>query len=130
MSPFGSLRANSINIYIYFYSAFFSSPDFANGVLVEQEPQGEEDQALDEGGDEHPAQGVKAEWVLVGVDAVAAQDLDLNVHPGQLQQAVPKAELGEYQQGVTQLVEDVLDELHGGREIDRERCLVWKSELT
>lgn len=36
----------------------FSSPDFAYEKLVEQEAQGEEDQALDEGGDEHPAQSI------------------------------------------------------------------------
>ena len=34
------------------------SPDFAYKEPVEQEAQGEEDHALDEGGEEHPAQAV------------------------------------------------------------------------
>lgn len=99
----------------------FSSPDFAYEKLVEQEAQGEEDQALDEGGDEHPAQGIQGEWVPIGVDAVAAEDLDLYVHPGQLHQPVPKVELREDQEGVAQLLEDVLDELQKGRTEDIEK---------
>lgn len=59
-----------------------SSPDFAYEGPVEQEAQGEEDQALDEGGDEHPSQGIEAEWALIGVDAIATEDLDLYVYPG------------------------------------------------
>lgn len=35
--------------------ASVSSPDFAYDKLVEKETQREEDYALDEGGDEHPA---------------------------------------------------------------------------
>ncbi len=73
----------------------FSPPDFAYEILVEQEAQGEEDQALDEGGDEQPAQGVQGERVLIGVNAVATEDLDLYVFPGQLHHPVPKVELGE-----------------------------------
>lgn len=76
-------------------SIFLLSPDFAHDKLVEQEAQGEEDQALDEGGDEHPAQGVCGEWVLIGINAVATKELDVYVHPGQLHQPVPKVELGE-----------------------------------
>lgn len=71
------------------------SPDFAYERLVQQEAQGEEDQALDEGGDEHPAQGIYGKWVLIGINAVAAEDLDLQIHPSQLHQPVPKVELRE-----------------------------------
>lgn len=73
----------------------FFSPDFAYEKLVEQEAQGEEDQALDEGGDEKPAQCICGEWVLIGVNAVATEDLDLYVRPGQLHHPIPKVELGE-----------------------------------
>lgn len=75
---------------------------------------------MDEGGDHHPAQGAEGEWVYVGVDAVAAEDLDLDVHPGQLHQPVPKVELGEDVEGVAQLLEDVLDDLQEGRKNRRE----------
>lgn len=98
----------------------FSSPDFAYDVLVEQKSQAEEDQALKERRHKHPTQGVKAEGVLVSVNVVAAQYLNLDVHPGQHHQAIPKAELGEYQEGVTQLLEDLLDELHGEGDTQRE----------
>lgn len=70
-------------------------PDFSHKGLVEQEAQGEKDQALDDGGHEHPAQGICGEWVLIGVNVIATEDLDLYVHPGQLRQPIPKAKLGE-----------------------------------
>lgn len=73
----------------------FSSPDFAYEKPVKQEAQSEENQALDEGGDEHPAQGIWGKWVLIGINAIATEKLDLYVHPGQLHQPMPKAELGE-----------------------------------
>lgn len=73
-----------------------SLPDFAYERLVEQEAQGEEYHALDKRGDEHPAQAVGGEGVLIGINAVATEDLDLYVHPGQLHQPVSKVELGEY----------------------------------
>lgn len=76
-------------------SVVLLSPDFAHEKLVEQESQGEEDQALDEGGDKHPAQCVCGEWVFIGINAVATEKLDLYVHPGQLHQPVPKVELRE-----------------------------------
>lgn len=73
----------------------FSSPDFAYEKLVEQETQSEEDQALDEGRNEHPAQGICWEWVLIGVNAVATEDLDLYILPGQMHHPVSKVELGK-----------------------------------
>lgn len=76
-------------------SLFLLSPDFAHEKLVEQEAQGEEDHALDEGGDEHPAEAVYGEWVLIGINAIATEDLDLYVHAGQFHQPIPKVELGE-----------------------------------
>lgn len=68
--------------FVFSFDPLFASPDLACEKLVEQEAQGKEDQALDEGGDEHPTQGINREWVLVGVNAVAAEDLDFYVHPG------------------------------------------------
>lgn len=94
----------------------FPSPDFAYDKPVEQEAQGEEDHSLDEGGDEHPAQGIRGERVLIGVNAVATEQLDLYVHPGQLHQPVPKVELREDQEGVAQTVEEIMDDLQRGRE--------------
>lgn len=73
----------------------FSLPDFAHEELVEQETQGKEDHALDEGGDEHPAKGVCGERVYIGINVVATEDLDLYVHPSQLHQPIPEVELGE-----------------------------------
>ena len=90
-----------------------SLPDFSQKELVEQETQREEGHALDEGGDEHPAQGICVERVLIGVDAVAAEDLDLYVCPRQMHQPVPKVKLGEDEEGVAQPFVDNLDELQG-----------------
>lgn len=93
----------------------FSLPDFSHKKLVEQEAQGEEDQALDERGDEHPAKCVCGEWVLIGINAIATEDLDLYVHPSQVHQPVPKVELGENLEGMAQPLEDVLDYLQEER---------------
>lgn len=91
-----------------------ASPDFAYEPLVKQQAQGEENQALQKWGEEHPAQGVGGEGVLVGINAVAAENLDLHIDPGQLHQAVAEAELGEDQKGLAQLLEGLLDGLSKG----------------
>lgn len=75
-----------------------SSPDFAEEPRVHQQAQREANEPLQEQRDEHPPQDVHAEWVLIGVHAVRAEDLDLQVDPGQLHQPVPKTELREHQE--------------------------------
>lgn len=92
-------------------SLYYSSPDFAYEELVEQETQGEEEQAQDEGGDEHPAHHFQGERVPVGINAVAAEELHLDVIPGHFHHAVAKVELGEDVEGVAQLLVEILDGL-------------------
>lgn len=75
---------------------------------------------MDEGGDKHPAQGTEGERVLIGVDAVAAEELNLYVHPCQLHHSIPKVELGEDQESVAQLLEDFLDGLQDGKDRRKE----------
>lgn len=73
---------------------------------------------MDEGGDEHPAQAFCGERVLIGVNAVATEDLDLYVCPGQLQHPVTKVELGEDEEGMAQPLKDVLADLQEKRTED------------
>ncbi len=70
-------------------------PDFAKERLVKYQTKREEDETLQEHGDEHPAQNIHAEGVLVGVHSESAQDLHLHVNPCQLHQPITKAELRE-----------------------------------
>lgn len=77
--------------------------------LVQQQAQHEENQALNYGGNKHPTQSIQRIWALVGINAVATEKLDLDVHPGQLHQPIPKVELGEDEERMAQSPVDVLD---------------------
>lgn len=92
-----------------------SLPDFLNEVLVKEEAEGEQDHAFDEGGEEHPAKTISREWVLIGIDTVATEHLDLDVGPGQVQQAIAEAKLRENEEGMAESLERLLDELRKDR---------------
>lgn len=94
---------------------FLLSPDFAYERLVEYQAQGKEDHAMEEGGEENPAQSVHGERTLVGIDAIVTEELDLEVAPCQLHQTITKAELGEDQEGAAQPLEEHIDGLQEGR---------------
>lgn len=99
------------NKIIHFLYVLLSSPYSTGDKLVEQQAQREENQALDDGGNKHPAQSIQGKRILVGINAVATEKLDLDVHPGQLHQPIPKVELRKDEEGEAQPLEDVLDEL-------------------
>lgn len=117
------------NKIIHFLYVLLSSPYSPDDKLVEQQSQREENQALDDGGNKHPAQNIQGKWILVGINAVATEKLDLDVHPGQLHQAIPKVELREDEEGEAQPLEDVLDELQEERSEVRGEKRVHKTDL-
>ena len=106
------------------------SPDFAYEPPVQQQPQGEEHQALQQGRQERGPQPGGREGVLVGIHAVAAEQLHLHVVARQRHQPVAEAELREDEQAPAQAVEEQLDGLwwgwwRGGGG-GRERQIVFK----
>lgn len=83
----------TVNVHTNIIYAFI--PDFAYEEPVEQEAQSEENQALDDGGDKHPAQRILTERIPISIDTITTQELDFDVISSQLHEPVSKAELGE-----------------------------------